>query len=158
MARYSGPVCRLCRREGGKLFLKGDRCFKEKCAFERRGYAPGEHGWLGLTLGSYLLRYFVAIGLLAPVTLLMGGTLTLLIRFLVGTEVSRAGWRAGLLYGTNTAGAACACLLVDVLWIPRLGIGWRALTLVGIVTRWRTKTDAAAFSPPGWRNCQTHRT
>jgi small subunit ribosomal protein S4 len=44
VARYSGPVCRLCRREGSKLFLKGDRCFKEKCAFERRGYAPGQHG------------------------------------------------------------------------------------------------------------------
>ena len=44
MARETGPVCRLCRREGMKLFLKGDRCFKEKCAFERRGYSPGQHG------------------------------------------------------------------------------------------------------------------
>ena len=44
MARHAGAVCRLCRREGMKLFLKGDRCFKEKCAFERRGYAPGQHG------------------------------------------------------------------------------------------------------------------
>ena len=44
MARITGAVCRLCRREGIKLFLKGDRCFKEKCAFERRGYAPGQHG------------------------------------------------------------------------------------------------------------------
>ena len=44
MARTTGAVCRLCRREGMKLFLKGDRCFKEKCAFERRGYAPGQHG------------------------------------------------------------------------------------------------------------------
>ena len=44
MARHNGPVCRLCRREGLKLFLKGDRCFKEKCAFERRGYPPGQHG------------------------------------------------------------------------------------------------------------------
>ena len=44
MARHTGPVCRLCRREGMKLFLKGDRCFKEKCAIERRGYAPGQHG------------------------------------------------------------------------------------------------------------------
>ena len=44
MARYCGAVCRLCRREGVKLFLKGDRCFGEKCAFERRGYSPGEHG------------------------------------------------------------------------------------------------------------------
>lgn len=44
MARYTGPVCRLCRREGEKLFLKGERCNSSKCAFERRGYAPGQHG------------------------------------------------------------------------------------------------------------------
>lgn len=44
MARYRGSVCRLCRREGMKLFLKGDRCFSEKCAVERRNYPPGEHG------------------------------------------------------------------------------------------------------------------
>jgi len=44
VARYHEPVCRLCRREGMKLFLKGERCFKEKCAVERRAYAPGEHG------------------------------------------------------------------------------------------------------------------
>lgn len=44
MARYRESACRLCRREGLKLFLKGDRCYSEKCAFERRGYAPGEHG------------------------------------------------------------------------------------------------------------------
>jgi len=44
LARYRDSSCRLCRREGLKLFLKGDRCYTEKCAFERRGYAPGEHG------------------------------------------------------------------------------------------------------------------
>lgn len=44
MARYVGPVCRICRREGLKLFLKGERCFSEKCAFDRRPYAPGQHG------------------------------------------------------------------------------------------------------------------
>ena len=44
MARYTGPVCRLCRRERMKLFLKGDRCFKDKCAIERRNYPPGQHG------------------------------------------------------------------------------------------------------------------
>jgi len=44
VARYTDPVCRLCRREGMKLFLKGDRCFKDKCAIERRAYAPGQHG------------------------------------------------------------------------------------------------------------------
>ena len=44
MARYTASVCRLCRREGMKLFLKGDRCFKDKCAIERRNYPPGQHG------------------------------------------------------------------------------------------------------------------
>lgn len=44
MARHTGPVCKLCRREGTKLFLKGSRCLTEKCAVERRAYAPGQHG------------------------------------------------------------------------------------------------------------------
>ncbi|NIS79322.1 MAG: 30S ribosomal protein S4 [Anaerolineales bacterium] len=44
MAKYIGPVCKLCRREGEKLFLKGQRCFTPKCSFERRSYPPGEHG------------------------------------------------------------------------------------------------------------------
>ena len=44
MARYIGPVCRLCRREGMKLFLKGERCYTEKCAIEKRNVAPGQHG------------------------------------------------------------------------------------------------------------------
>ncbi|HCC56570.1 MAG TPA: 30S ribosomal protein S4 [Solibacterales bacterium] len=44
MARYLGPVCRLCRREGMKLFLKGERCHSEKCAIEKRNFVPGQHG------------------------------------------------------------------------------------------------------------------
>ncbi len=44
MARYRGSVCRLCRREAVKLFLKGDRCYSERCSFDRRGYPPGQHG------------------------------------------------------------------------------------------------------------------
>ncbi len=44
MARYTGPVCRLCRREGMKLFLKGERCFSPKCAIEKRNFPPGQHG------------------------------------------------------------------------------------------------------------------
>jgi len=44
LARYIGPVCRLCRREGMKLFLKGDRCYTDKCAIEKRSYPPGQHG------------------------------------------------------------------------------------------------------------------
>ena len=47
MARYTGPACRLCRRENEKLFLKGERCLTGKCAFERRAYAPGDHGKAG---------------------------------------------------------------------------------------------------------------
>lgn len=44
MGKYRGPVCKLCRREGEKLFLKGERCFTQKCAFDRRSYPPGQHG------------------------------------------------------------------------------------------------------------------
>ena len=44
MAKYTGPVCKLCRREGAKLYLKGSRCLSPKCAFDRRDYAPGQHG------------------------------------------------------------------------------------------------------------------
>jgi small subunit ribosomal protein S4 len=47
MAKYLGPACKLCRREGEKLFLKGERCFTPKCAFERRSFAPGQHGKSG---------------------------------------------------------------------------------------------------------------
>lgn len=52
MARYTGPVCRLCRREGEKLFLKGERCFTPKCSIDRRAYAPGEHGRTQTAHGS----------------------------------------------------------------------------------------------------------
>ena len=44
MARYTGPVCRLCRRDGTKLFLKGEKCFSDKCAIEKRNFPPGQHG------------------------------------------------------------------------------------------------------------------
>jgi len=56
MARYLGPVCKLCRREGGKLYLKGDRCFTEKCAISRRPYPPGQHGQGRQKLSEYGLR------------------------------------------------------------------------------------------------------
>lgn len=53
MAVYSGPVCRLCRRDGVKLFLKGERCYTSKCAIERRKYAPGQHGQRQRKLADY---------------------------------------------------------------------------------------------------------
>ena len=56
MGRYIGPVCRLCRREGSQLFLKGERCFKDKCAVKRRQYAPGQHGRRRIKLQGYGLQ------------------------------------------------------------------------------------------------------
>jgi len=53
MARYTESVCRICRREGQKLFLKGDRCFTDKCAITRRAYAPGQHGQSRRKLSEY---------------------------------------------------------------------------------------------------------
>lgn len=56
MARYTGAVCRLCRREGDKLFLKGERCYTGKCAMERRAYAPGQHGNRRTKVSEYGLQ------------------------------------------------------------------------------------------------------
>jgi small subunit ribosomal protein S4 len=56
MARYIGPVCKLCRREGMKLFLKGERCFTEKCSQTRRPYPPGQHGQARVKLSEYAIR------------------------------------------------------------------------------------------------------
>jgi small subunit ribosomal protein S4 len=56
MARYIGPVCKLCRREGEKLFLKGDRCYTDKCAFDRRPYPSGQHGQRRTKVTEYGIR------------------------------------------------------------------------------------------------------
>jgi len=56
MAKYNGPVCRLCRREGAKLYLKGERCYTAKCAIDRRGYAPGQHGQRKKKISEFGLR------------------------------------------------------------------------------------------------------
>ena len=56
MARYIGPVCKLCRREGMKLFLKGERCYSEKCSVTRRPYPPGQHGQGRIKLSEYAVR------------------------------------------------------------------------------------------------------
>lgn len=56
MARYRGSVCRLCRREGIKLFLKGERCYSDKCALERRNYPPGQHGQARSKLSEYAIQ------------------------------------------------------------------------------------------------------
>ncbi|MDY6820499.1 MAG: 30S ribosomal protein S4 [Deferribacterota bacterium] len=56
MARYTDSVCKLCRREGAKLFLKGERCFKDKCVFERKGYPPGQQGKRKRKMSDYGLQ------------------------------------------------------------------------------------------------------
>ncbi|HEB76781.1 MAG TPA: 30S ribosomal protein S4 [Nitrospirae bacterium] len=56
MARYTDSLCRLCRREGEKLFLKGDRCYADKCSFERRKYVPGQHGTRRTKISDYGLQ------------------------------------------------------------------------------------------------------
>ncbi len=56
MARYVGPVCKLCRREGMKLYLKGERCYTEKCSQTRRPYPPGQHGQGRIKLSEYAVR------------------------------------------------------------------------------------------------------
>ncbi|HEC26912.1 MAG TPA: 30S ribosomal protein S4 [Gammaproteobacteria bacterium] len=56
MARYIGSVCRLCRREGGKLYLKGERCFTDKCSVEKRAYPPGQHGQRRTRVSDYGLQ------------------------------------------------------------------------------------------------------
>ena len=54
--RYTGPVCRLCRREGVKLYLKGDKCYTDKCPVQRRAYPPGQHGQSRKKLSEYGLQ------------------------------------------------------------------------------------------------------
>jgi len=56
VARYTGPVCRFCRREGVKLYLKGERCYSDKCSFDRKPYAPGLHGKKRVKLSDYALQ------------------------------------------------------------------------------------------------------
>jgi spermidine synthase len=85
-------------------------------------YETDAVGWHGLTIGSYLSRAVIAVLLLAPMTVLMGGTLTVLVRARVRTDLRASGWRIALLYGTNTLGAATGALLTDFALVPRLGL------------------------------------
>lgn len=85
-------------------------------------YVTDERGWQELSLGSHLWRYLICLVMLLPITTLMGGTLTILIRFLLARNLGRAGWQIGLLFGINTGGAALGCFLVDFSLIPRFGL------------------------------------
>jgi spermidine synthase len=85
-------------------------------------YARGADGWYALTPLSYLSRGMIATLLLAPITVLMGGTLTLLIRYAVRAELAASGWNVSLLYGVNTAGAAAGAFLTDFYLVPAAGL------------------------------------
>src|SRR6185369_4531300 len=74
MARYIGAVCKICRREGGKLYLKGERCFSEKCAVGRRPYPPGQHGQARIKLSEYGLLEKQFAGYYVQATHLKGRT------------------------------------------------------------------------------------
>ena len=85
-------------------------------------YVREPSGWYVLSTSSYVARAGIAIGLLTPITLLMGGTLTLLIRHLVRSDLKLGGWRIAILYGINTAGAAVGALVTDFALVPSLGL------------------------------------
>lgn len=95
-------------------------------------YEVGPDGWLRLSAGGSLVRYGCAVLLVGPPTLLMGGTLTLLIRYLVGEDLAGAGWQVGVLYAVNTAGAALGCLLTDTALVPLLGLRGAQLLAIGL--------------------------
>ncbi|MFH2108067.1 MAG: tetratricopeptide repeat protein [Chrysiogenia bacterium] len=97
-------------------------------------YSTGAHGWQYLSLVSHLGQFLFAIVLMLPVTTLMGATLTILIRQLVAEDVQAAGWRIGVLYGFNTAGAALGCFATDLFLVPKLGLLHTQLAAVLINT------------------------
>jgi spermidine synthase len=101
-------------------------------AAQASSYVRGANGWYVLSASSSAVRYGSAIVLLTPITLLMGGTLTLLIRHLVGDDIASAGRSVGILYGINTAGAALGCLLTDTAFVPALGLQKTQFLAIGL--------------------------
>jgi len=85
-------------------------------------YTRGDHGWYVLSTASYAARGAIAILLLTPVTMLMGGTLTVLIRHLLRSEGDLSGSRIAILYGANTIGAAAGCFVTDFALVPSFGL------------------------------------
>jgi len=94
-------------------------------------YVRDASGWYVLSTGSYLARAGIAIVLLTPITLLMGGTLTLLIRHLVRSDLAIGGWRIAELYGINTLGAATGAILTDFALVPTWGLWSTQMMAVG---------------------------
>jgi len=103
-------------------------------------YTRSDHGWYALSSASYAARAAIAIVLLTPITMLMGGTLTLLIRHLLRSGADLNGPRIGILYGVNTFGAAAGCLLTDFALVPSYGL--RDTQLIAVAMNLATATGA----------------
>jgi spermidine synthase len=119
-------------------------------------YRVDPNGWYVLSSGSYAARVAIALTLLTPITLLMGGTLTLLIRYLVRAEVEREASRIAVLYAVNTAGAAAGCFLTDFALVPAWGllntqllaVALNAMAGVGAILLVRLKPGPTAIRTP----------
>jgi spermidine synthase len=103
-------------------------------------YTRGDHGWYVLSAASYAARAAIAILLLTPVTMLMGGTLTVLIRHLLRTESDLSGSRIATLYGANTIGAAAGCFVTDFALVPSLGL--HTTQMIAVAMNLTTATGA----------------
>jgi len=119
-------------------------------------YAQDARGWYVLSTGSYLARYAIAVVVLAPITLLMGGTLTVLIRHVVRRDLDSAGRRIGVLYGVNTAGAALGCFLTDYTFIPAGGL--RATQMIAVLLNLVAAAGALRLASRESRTIQEPRT
>jgi predicted membrane-bound spermidine synthase len=95
-------------------------------------YSTGADGWQALSTGSYLWRALLAVLLLGPITVLMGGTLTVLVRARVHADLEASGWRVASLYGANTIGAAAGAFLTDFVLAPAAGLFATQLTAAGL--------------------------
>src|ERR1700687_3303235 len=103
-------------------------------------YSRDASGWYVMSTSSYLLRGAIAIVLLTPVTIVMGGTLTLLIRHLVRKDLEIGARRTALIYGVNTVGAAVGCFLTDFMLVPAVGL--QAAQLVAVLMNLVAATGA----------------
>ena len=95
-------------------------------------YEAGPDGWHVLSFGSYVARATIAVLLLGPITMLMGGTLTVLVRAHVRGDLHASGWRVATLYGANTIGAAAGAFLTDFVLAPAVGLFATQLTAAGL--------------------------
>jgi len=117
-------------------------------------YAVDARGWHHLSLGSHLFQMMAAVLLMMPVTILMGTTLSLLIRHLLAGDIGSAGWRIGALYGFNTAGAALGCFATDLFLVPGVGLLRTQLVavsinvFVGVAVILLTNRSTANLPPP----------